>query len=363
MKIFEIKNVRQELYINILFGLISIYKFSGICFDLKFLNILFFRISKYYKRGVLRNFYELFPSSDIKAEVREECLKQIIEQVPSGAKNIVMIRSGLGETYLLNLYLKQYMQKYNLSFDNTYFVGLRENFAELFKQYNPEIHYKKIGLNWDYLSFAIEKDFYSQDDRNIFVYINKDFIYKLMNTYKNSDNPEHYVRAVQNLFEFKPDEINSAFCADSNQRLLVLNKLKKSGLNINKFIFVSPDALSIYPLSNHFWEELEANLKHKGYDIFVNSKAFTITEAKIIASYSKGIIGMRSGFIETLLELNKPMHIIYTPMLINNMPADKFCKAHSLVFYPYTKKELIFEYENQNNNEKLIMEEIVRRFE
>ena len=225
------------------------------------------------------------------------------------------------------------------------------------------INYKKIGLNWDYLSFAIEKDFYSQDDRNIFVYINKDFIYKLMNTYKNSDNPEHYVRAVQNLFEFKPDEINSAFCADSNQRLLVLNKLKKSGLNINKFIFVSPDALSIYPLSNHFWEELEANLKHKGYDIFVNSKAFTITEAKIIASYSKGIIGMRSGFIETLLELNKPMHIIYTPMLINNMPADKFCKAHSLVFYPYTKKELIFEYENQNNNEKLIMEEIVRRFE
>lgn len=360
MSLLTFRKVRQELKINILFDLISIYKFSNIYFELKLFKQPFFRISKYKKDNNMNNIVELFPFENIREIIKDECLKHIIAQVPPEIKNIVMIRSGLGETYLLNLYLEQYMQGNNLSYDNTYFVGLRENFGDLFKQYNPLINYKKINLNWDYLSFAVNKDFYSFNDKNIFIYINKDFIYGLMDEYKNTDNPVHYVKRVQDLFGFNPDYVTNKFSPDSNRKIKVLDKLRKDGLNIDNFIFISPDALSIRSLNKSFWNSLTSDLRKKGYDIFYNSKDYSITEAKIAASYSKGIIGMRSGFMETLLELKKPMHVIYTPMLINNMPSDKFKKAHSLILYPYADKNLIFEY--PDNREELLIENISGRF-
>lgn len=363
MIIFRKNVLRQETTINILFGLIKFYKFKPICKELFIMGLKLFRSASYCFRGKRKSFFEIFPMHDIKKDVLEDTLFVIEKQVLQGFKNIVFIRSGLGETLLLNLYMEQYLKNNNLTKEDTCFVGLRDNFSDLFKQYNPDITYKKINVSFDYLCFSVNKEEYIYNNRRILIYIDKNFIYSLMDNYGKGTVNNHFVSAVSEHFNW---DINNFSDYKYQITDLEINKIEnyiqKKKVDINNFIFISKDSISTQQLNNVFWQKLSIKLKEKGYSLIFNSKELSITEAKILCNYSKSIIGLRSGFIETLLDTNKSMHIIYTPMIVGNISAKFLKDNYTLTNYPNCNQSLINEYCCNSSNEDEVLEEILRGF-
>lgn len=92
---------------------------------------------------------------------------------------------------------------------------------------------------------------------------------------------------------------------------------ERQGLNINSYIFVLPEAISVKELPREFWETLIKQLRELGYDIYLNicndknrfenTKSFktTISEAYVLAQKAKYIIGMRSGLFEIIASAKK----------------------------------------------------------
>lgn len=102
-------------------------------------------------------------------------------------------------------------------------------------------------------------------------------------------------------------------------------------LNLNKFIFVCPEAESCPSLTVQECETLYDSLQKLGYDVFFNiTKNFddynfgvhsflSINEAYQLAERSQGIICVRSGFSEILSCIRStPIHILYTNISDNN---------------------------------------------
>lgn len=360
MNLIKIKKLRQEVIISFLWGMFSFTKFKPFYCQIEFFK---FPIITFYNYKSCNRHYKgirLLSKNKINKYVEEDCLFHITKQAPSKYKNIIFIRTGLGEAYLLNIYLKQILESFNLTIENTCFVGLRDTFGELFCQYNSEVNYKKINLSWDYLVFGIDKREYHYGQKNIYFYIEKEFIYKKMNDYKNNINTNHYVTEICNHFNIQYNSFKKEkYLPTSLQRANAIKRLQEENININNFIFISKTALSIDGFSNAFWNDLEHFLKLKGYDIYYNSNKLSITEAKVIASYSKAIIALRSGFLETISELDNVFYVLYSKLSMNDASAKLLKNIYSLKYYPNFNKENFFEFDNETMTEEQILEAIL----
>lgn len=367
MKLFEIfykkTKIRQEEKISILCGLISFEKFLPIYKEIKILGKSVLRKSSYNYVNQKKMATEIFPTAKIVEEVKEDCLHHIVKQAPQDFENIVYIRSGLGETYLLNLYLEQIMENIGFDIKKTCFVGSRDTFGEIFKQYNPNVTYKKIKINWDYLCLGINDSYYEHNGKKIYFYVNKNFVYKLMDNYRDGVDKTNFAKKIAELFSINKERlILKRYLPTDIEKSKAIDYLWKNKINKNNFIFISQEAVSIEELSDDFWTKLESALREKGFDIFYNSKAVSITQAKIIASLSKGIVALRSGFSETLVELNIPSHVVYTSMKINGISAQNLLNVYSLKDYPYEITGNVFEYDNETMSEEEILDGILKGF-
>lgn len=129
----------------------------------------------------------------------------------------------------------------------------------------------------------------------------------------------------------------------------MLDKVTKIGLNLDRFIFLAPEANSIELYDEEFWVMLINALQDRGYDVFVNlisnqiklegARDFKVcdlsfAETFALAKYSKKIVTLRSGFTEFLLQTNVPMDILYTTKIFN----DKMIESISL----YTIRDFSF---------------------
>lgn len=363
MCILKIRKKRQEKEITFLFGLFSFYQFKPIFWQVKISSI---PLLTYYKYNHINKLYKgiaLFSPPPIKKDIEEDCLFHISKQVPQEYENIVYIRSGLGETFLLNLYIDHILTDIGFDIKKTCFVGSRDTFGDIFKQYNPDILYKKININWDYLCLGIEDILYKYKNKKIYFYLNKNFIYNLMDSYKDGIEKINFSKKIVELFSIKPEGVTlKKYSPTPILKSKTLDYLLKNKINVDNFIFISKDAVSIEKMSDIFWRKLEKALKDKGFDIFYNSEDISITQAKIIASLSKAIIALRSGFSETLLELEIPTYILYTTMKLNGISAKNMLDAYSLKEYPNANINLIYEYNNETMTEDKIFKEIMKGF-
>lgn len=360
MNPIKIEKLRQETKISFLWGMLNFYKIKHIYWQINFLT---FPILTYYNYIICNKNIKgisLFSKIKVKEHIEEDCLFHITRQAPPEYKNIVFIRSGLGETYLLNLYLNQILESLNLSIENTCFVGLRNNFKDIFYQYNPEVFYKKINISWDYISFAMDNRSYQYAGKNIIFFVEKNFIYNLMDTYKNNINTKHYVSEICDLYKIENKlHLTKKYSPTISERASAFKHLQESNINTDNFIFISKRALSIDGFSNGFWNDLEHFLKLKGYDIFYNSDKISLTEAKVIASYSKAVIALRSGFLETISELDNRFYVLYAKLSMNSTSASVLKNIYSLKYYPNSKQENFFEYDNETMNEEQILKAIL----
>ena len=135
--------------------------------------------------------------------------------------------------------------------------------------------------------------------------------------------------------------------------------LQNKNIDINNFIFISPDALSISALSNDFWNKLEIQLRNLGYYIYQNSKELSISESVYLASCAKSVIALRSGFTEGISSVVEKMFVIYRNLKDPYIPADQVIAAYTLKKYPYVNSENIYEYNAEELSEDLIINSII----
>ena len=152
------------------------------------------------------------------------------------------------------------------------------------------------------------------------------------------------------LFQ-KPQFISFGKKWGVQQRFLQMN------LNRDRFIFLSPEATTISPIPNHLWQDFIDKVREKGYDVFLNTTCspqlegckscfLDFEEAYELASYAKAIIGLRSGFLETLTTINTPFHVIYNRDIQGN---NNRLLRNTLLKLPGVHPEQIHEYDYLKN--------------
>ena len=132
----------------------------------------------------------------------------------------------------------------------------------------------------------------------------------------------------------------------------MLNKVKKTGLNLENFVYIAPDASSCeLENSKEYWVNIAE--RFKDFDIFWNTTKsapegakhcnLKVAEAFALAKHAKKIIALRSGFSELLTQTGVPIEIIYTKFrrsMINDISADLVLKGFSLKKLPLIENSI-----------------------
>ncbi len=284
-------------------------------------------------------------------------LDKIISYVGEEYKDIFIIRSGLGEAYLLNFYIDDLISK----------VG-----AEKACFYVPKLNrqgtwdcYNKLPLfigeleNCN-LKYILTQGTYYYKNRKIIVCQPLSIIDDIVKKHRISDR--HHIDCLLDYFRLNRTNIKPVLFNIKNEEKDVAKKiLQEKNINISNFIFISKEANSTDKLDDIFWKELESKIKKLGYDICYNSKEFSISMAVCIASLSKCIISLRSGFLEglSLLSGKIPMHILYRDLITTHLKVNRFMKTYTLKQYPFVNIDNIYEYDVINSQNKVIYDNIV----
>ncbi len=371
--VYKCSKKRQEMIVSFLFNSFVYYRFTPFEKSIRLFGIPFITICTQNKGSRRNRDIRLFSFKNFKKDIRNEILANIVSKIPEKYKNYVIIRSAIGETYMLQFFLKEYMKNHSMSFDDTCFVSYRKELSDLFKMYNSDAHFYYVPIDFGKLSYSVDKSYYKYDDANFHVYVNKQFIFKLMDRYKRKEKI-HYYDSLLNYFKIDRKKLlplDPEFTDDIDTT--TNNKLAHLNLNYDNFVILAPEALSVKSLSVDFWNSLEELLKDKGYDVYWNisgAKTFkdkkyaklNLMEIKYLADRAKGIVGMSSGFIETLSRCPGKICVLYTPLKLNNISSAQMLISHSKKLFPFTNPENIYEFESDFDNECELLENIGRIF-
>lgn len=184
----------------------------------------------------------------------------------------------------------------------------------------------------------------------------------------------HFITAMCQYLGISPKTIKPyKLDISSNAQTTLLEKCKKIKLKLDKFVIISPEANSIDPLPDSFWEKLIKEYRQKGYDVFENttnpnnvrdgvkSCFLTYEEAYLLASRAQAIVGLRSGFLELFYQLKVPQHILYTPVTptSRNVHLLNVVENYTLKQYPGASVKNIYEYEYTQKNQSRIIKRIM----
>lgn len=299
---------------------------------------------------LLKNFLKVFKKSDEKM-----LLDKIIKIIGTKHDSVIYLRAGLGEAYIFYFMVKEYIK--NKGLKNPCFICHRAFYNELSKMLAPDIPFYHIDIpqNQLYETFKTRNIKY----RGIIFNVNPSTLGEILEVwekYRAKTEMRHYIDVLKELNSIS--NLNSNLpIIDEETKQSALNKIKD--LNKDNFIFLIPDVNFFHLLKPSVWDKIKEGLKEKGYDLFINSANFSISEAYYIATLSKGIVGMRGGFSEVLSTIDKPKHIIYTR---NKARVWNSIDIFTLKNYPLVNKDSIFEYECFEDEQMPVVEKILKNF-
>ena len=187
-------------------------------------------------------------------------------------------------------------------------------------------------------------------------------------------------KLVINSLLIEREKINKPIISEE-ARLSAIEKVRDINLDINNFVFISPESKSNPTMSKNFWHEMVMELNRRGYDTYFNivgslntikadnlkATYLTIEEACYIASRAKAIIGLRSGFMEIVNSCTDiPIYCFYSHFrkrMTPEMSADKVMTGFSLMKCPPFKTDLIKEYNADIIEENQLLEQLMEDFE
>ena len=351
---FSIKETDTYIKYKFLLGIISIKK------DMFYLNetVRLFGVPIYRKKLSKNTFFN-----------------SIIEKYPQYDEYYIFT-SRSGEFYLLMHHLQEWIRQNNSK--NYLLIFKAKYHVDIFKMFFPTFE--------NYVHFT---DNNSADVNSVInsvesVYNGKRFFVPTYNEYFNDvefrirNNGEHYYKILKSHLGLSDNIEKLKNCLPEKSKLEIENYAKY--ILHNKFVFISPETLSNELISPKFWQNLVDKFIEHGYEVFCNamnvhnipkgckSAFFTFPESIELVKYATAVVGLRSGFIETVTSYsNKQYHILYTDFpprgkLFPRLSSDKVKSGFSIKTLPMASGDCVFEYDvNQYHSLDFLSEEIFNK--
>lgn len=283
--------------------------------------------------------------------------------------------SRSGEFYLLMHHLKEWLANNNSV--NPLFVFKAKYHVDIFKMFFPNAD------NYVYIKYSDSGTINSVSSVRT-LYKGKKFYLPTFNEYflnvENSirDNNAHYYSLLKKHLGLKDKPEFLEINLPQKTRLEIENYAKY--ILHNKFVFISPESLSNEWVKDSFWQSLVDKFLQEGYEVFCNavhiasvpkgckSAFLTFPESIELVKYAEAVVGLRSGFIETLTRYqDKQYHVLYTNFqkrgkLFPKLSADKVLSGFGIKPLPFVNKDSIFEYDmNLTSADEDFVGEIVNK--
>lgn len=297
----------------------------------------------FWKKKIKQGFekYYLFAIVFFQKSSRKFLYNTILKEIPNKYEHIFINFNCSGETYLFLSYINPP--------PNSVFIATRKYHVDLCRMMHPGIEciYLPDVINlrsFDdiYKEEYKDKTFYNILPFNHFVKLEKDL---------RQGKDIHYCKAICETMELKYSTEANLPVISEEVKQSALNKANRIGLNLEKFVFLCPESQSNENPAKDYWINLTNEFYTQGYDIFINTMFLdpdygvgktcflTFDEAYYIASLSKQIIGLRSGFIEVLTTIkNVPITCLYTDFKdrgkLKPIDAETVLKGFSLKYLP-----------------------------
>lgn len=348
-KIYNIKTENNAVKRSFLFGIFKTkYFIEKFNFEFRFCGIVLLKtkINKGYEK-----FY-IFGIPFFIKKTRHKLYNKILDKIDEKYTDIYINFNCSGETYLFLSYFKP--QK------NSLFIASKKYHKDLVHMMYPDIECVYMP---DILPLRGIDNIYKEK------YKGRTF-YNIL-PFKHFINLEANLRKGINVHYC--EEICKTICTEYSKtarKPLISDSVKKSalrkagiiGLNLSEFIFLCPESRSNKSLPKGFWNNITEILYSKNYDIFINTLELdedygvgktcylNFEEAYYLASLSKGIIGLRSGFMEPLTSINNvPIVCLYTDFkdrgILRSMPSKIISEGFSLKRLPNASENNIYEYD------------------
>lgn len=268
--------------------------------------------------------YVLFGKVIKKISYIEKFKKENFKYFDKKHDDIYILRANSGEIYLTLTYVIDKLIERNQS-KNPLLVATKKYHVDMIKMICPNIPFiyiKDIDLRFTGLEFKIE------NFRFFYLFDNPHFQKVELDIKHKPFGEAHYFKSILDDLNMTYDDISMrTMIVPLQDEASMKEKVSKIGLNLDNFIFISPEAQSCKLYNEDFWCELINILNKEGYDVFVNrvtkdvnleyattfkSCNLTFAEAFALAKRAKRIISLRSGFTEFLIQTNTPMDVLYT---------------------------------------------------
>ncbi len=297
---------------------------------------LFIPVKKYRKK-LKRKFKNIYKSRPF--------FEAVLTSVDSKKwKNFKIIESNLGEAVIFALTYKHW-------WNGEMVVVTKKYHLDVFKMLAPEV---STILCKEKISFWETSEY----KKHTFSFVLSNHDLGQMNL-----TQKHLFENWQNYLGKNLQTQNYATPIISEEaQISATKKLEKMGLSLKNLIFISDEALSLTPLPETFWSSVINAAQNKKYQIFINKSKgdniLTIEETYFVASHCKMIIALRSGLIDLLCLINKPLRIIYTtnPAITDIQP------MYNLNKFPFCSKDVI-EYNTNIDSPEDINKQIIQEIQ
>lgn len=295
-----------------------------------------------------------------KVSLLKEFKKLYFKYFSNEYDDIYILRANSGEIYLTLTYLIDSLIKKNGS-KKPLLVATQKYHIDMIKMICPDLPYvyiKKLNLKVVGDTFVIDKF------RFFLLFDSVHFRKVELDIKENELGKHHYFKSILDRLDMSEDDLkmrkmNVLHSAEQS----MLEKVEKTGLNLNKFVFLAPEAQSCKLYDEDFWVVLVNKLQEMGYDVFVNlvekdiklknaidfkTCDLSFAEAFALAKKAKKIVSLRSGFTEFLLQTNVPLDVLYTKLrhrhIFNDMSSYHFLHGFGLIQLPFVNVDNIQEF-------------------
>lgn len=238
--------------------------------------------------------------------------------------DIYILNANSGETFLVLAYLIRALIKKNGS-KNPLLVATYKYHTDIINMVCPDIPHIYIE---NYNRKITESTFTIDNFRFFQLFPPPYFMQVEMDIKKSVPGEYHYFDAILKHLGMNRDEIEKTeIVVPEDVEKSMLEKVKQTGLNLEKFVFLAPEAQSCKLYDEDFWVLLINKFQEKGYDVYVNltgnevklrgavdykTTDLTFSQAFALAKRAKKIVSLRSGLTEFLVQTGVPLDVLYT---------------------------------------------------
>ncbi len=350
-----------ERHQNFLGGLIKTVKMDDQCTGSFKKDVLFLghSITKKVEENNYRNFY-VFNKKYRSISLADEFKKEYFHYFDKKHDDIYILNANSGEIYLTLTYIIKTLIKRNKS-KNPLLIATHKYHVDMIKMICPHISFVYIKE----LRSKIIKDTFKVDNFRFFLLYSGAHFKQVEKDIKTHPLGEyHYFKSILNRLNINETdlEMNKAVIIPEAEQDM-LDKIKATGLNLDKFVFLAPEAQSCKLFDEDFWCNLINKFKELGYDTYVNlvgddikltsAKGYkkcdlSYAEAFALAKRAKKIVSLRSGFTEFLLQTGVHIDVLYTNFrhrhFFDDMDIYHVMSGFGLSQIPYIDKTKIKEY-------------------